>query len=115
LRRKLQPLPDPTDEDRARWRSIAEDRSPVVVTADAPEVGEPIPGIDACVPPGSFRINRSVAKWYGSHGGNRTVARLLQAAMEAGKKNEQVVIRFSTSKGGKFTFVVKPSPRASRR
>jgi hypothetical protein len=81
LRAKLAPLPPATAKDRARWKRIAEDRSPVVVTEDAPEVGPGIPGIVECAPPASFVIDERTAAWFDAHGGAKTVLRALRSFM----------------------------------
>ena len=81
LRAKLSPLPAPTARDRARWKRLAEDRSPVIVTEDAPEVGPGIPGMVECAPPASFAIDDRTASWFEAHGGTRAVLRALRSYM----------------------------------
>jgi len=86
LRAKIAPLPPPTAKDRARWRKIAADRSPVLVTDDAPDVGIPTPGLIECAPPASYLIDDRVAEWFDAHGGTRTVLRALRQYMRAHDK-----------------------------
>jgi hypothetical protein len=82
LRAKLSPLPAPTAQDRARWRKIAADRSPVRVTDEAPDVSKPTPGLIECAPPASFPIDDRTAAWFDAHGGARTVLRALRSYMK---------------------------------
>jgi len=81
LRAKLPPLPPPTAKDRARWRKIAADRSPVIVTDDAPDVSRPTPGLIECAPPVSFPIDDGTAAWFDAHGGAKAVLRALRIYM----------------------------------
>jgi hypothetical protein len=81
LRGKVPPLPPPTAAERARWRKIAADRSPVVVTDDAPDVSIPTPGLIECAAPVSFPIDDRLAAWFDAHGGARAVLKALRSYM----------------------------------
>ena len=81
LRANLPPLSPPTAKDRARWRRIAADRSPVIVSDDAPDVSKPVPGLIECAPPSSYPIDERMAEWFDAHGGARTVVRALRTYM----------------------------------
>ena len=78
LMAKIGRLPHPTDEDRARWRLIAEDQSPVLITDDAPDMSRPVAGIIECAPPTSFPIDRKMAAWYKANGGVAEVKKALR-------------------------------------
>jgi len=81
LKAKLPPLSPPTAKDRVRWRKIAADRSPVMVTDEAPDVSKPVPGLIECAPPVSFPIDDRTAAWFDAHGGVRAVLRALRLYM----------------------------------
>ena len=81
LRGKVPPLPPPTAAERARWRKIAADRSPVIVTDDAPDVSIPTPGLIECAPPVSFSIDDRLAAWFDAHGGSQAVRKALRSYM----------------------------------
>ena len=83
LKAALPSLPVPTAKDRARWKRIAADRSPVVVTDEAPDVSLPVPGLTECAPPASFPIDDRTAAWFDAHGGARAVLKALRSYMRA--------------------------------
>jgi hypothetical protein len=79
LKSKLGRPPTPTAEDRVHWHRIAEDRSAVRVTDEAPDVSRAVLGLIECAPPSSFRIDEKTAAWFDSHGGARAVQKALRA------------------------------------
>jgi hypothetical protein len=97
LKSKLGRLPTPSAEDRARWHRIAEDRSAVRVTDDAPDVSRAVPGLIECAPPASFRIDEKTAAWFDAHGGARAVQKALRAFIRD-HQNEQPAIRRKVGK-----------------
>jgi hypothetical protein len=79
LRGLLPPLPPPTATDRARWARAAKRRP--VITEDAPDLGEDVPGMIRCADPDSFPIPERTAQWFREHGGTRTLVRALRQYM----------------------------------
>lgn len=98
LRAKRSPLPSPTAKDRARWRKIAADKSPVMVTDEAPDVSKPVPGLIECAPPVSFPIDDRLAEWFDAHGGARAVIRALRLYMRTHADKQAKAPRSSTSR-----------------
>ncbi len=87
LKARLPPLPAPTPKDRARWKRIAEDSSPVIVSDEAPDVSKPVAGLIACAPPASFPIDDRTAAWFDANGGKRAVQRALREYIRAHRKS----------------------------
>ena len=84
LKARLLPVPSPTAADRARWKRIAADRTPVIVTDDAPDISQPTSGLIECATLVlSFPIPDSTAAWFHQHGGTPTLLRALRAYMRA--------------------------------
>jgi hypothetical protein len=83
LRAKLPPLPRPTAKDRLRWKKIAADKSPILITDQAPDMSKIVPGLIECAPPASFLIDTRLAKWFDSHGGTRAVVEALRSYKRA--------------------------------
>ena len=79
LRGLLPPLPPPTAAERARWARASKRRP--VITEDAPDLGEDVPGMIRCADPDSFPIPERTAQWFREHGGTRTLVRALRQYM----------------------------------
>jgi hypothetical protein len=76
---KLAPLPEPSASDLARWARSSSRRA--LVTDDAPDLGDDVPGMIACVDVDSFPIPKKTAAWFRAHGGTRTLIRALRQYM----------------------------------
>lgn len=76
---KLAPLPEPSSTDLARWARSSRRRA--VITDDAPDLGDDVPGMIACDDVDSFPIPKKTAAWFRAHGGTRTLIRALRQYM----------------------------------
>jgi hypothetical protein len=81
LRAMLPAPPPPTAADRARWARAARRRP--VITDDAPDVGQDVPGLVLCARPDAFPIPEQTAQWFRDHGGTPTLVRALRQYMRA--------------------------------